>query len=217
MTLSVIGAGFGRTGTNSLKLALEQLGFGPCYHMFEVLTRPEHDPLWLAATRGEPVDWDALFEGFGSAVDWPVAGFWRELSEHYPDARFILSVRDAHKWHDSVMSTIYKSLSSPPDTDDPHAKVHRTMTRELILDRTFSGRLHDPAHAMDVYERHNQTVRDSINPERLLVYEVGSGWEPLCAFLDCPIPDAPYPHSNTRKEFSERRLSRNRKEKKEQQ
>ena len=210
MTLSVIGAGFGRTGTMSLKLALEQLGFGPCYHMYEVLTRPEHDPVWLAATREEPVDWDALFEGFGSAVDWPVAGFWRELSGHYPQARFVLSVRDSHKWHESVMSTIYRALSSPPESDDPQARGHRTMTRELILDRTFDGRLDDSDHAIAVYERHNQAVRDGIPADRLLIYEAGAGWEPLCAFLDCQVPDQPYPHSNTSKEFNERRSSRTR-------
>lgn len=210
MTLSVIGAGFGRTGTMSLKLALEQLGFGPCYHMYEVLTRPEHDPVWLAATREEPVDWDALFEGFGSAVDWPVAGFWRELSEHYPQARFVLSVRDSRKWHESVMSTIHRALSSLPESDDPQARIHRTMTRELILDRTFDGRLDDPDHAIAVYERHNQAVRDGIPADRLLIYEAGAGWEPLCAFLGCPVPDQPYPHSNTSKEFNERRSSRSR-------
>jgi hypothetical protein len=215
MTLSVIGAGLGRTGTMSLKLALEQLGFGPCYHMYEVLTRPEHDPIWLAATREESVDWDALFEGFGSAVDWPVAGFWRELSAHFPRARFVLSVRDPHKWHESVMSTIYRALSSPPSTDDPKAHVHRTMTRELILERTFDGRLDDPAHAIAVFERHNQAVRDGIPAQRLLIYDAGAGWEPLCTFLDRPVPDEPYPHRNTRKEFHDRRLSRTRNEEKE--
>lgn len=215
MTLSVIGAGFGRTGTNSLKLALEQLGFGPCYHMFELLTRPEHDPVWLDATRGNPVDWDALFEGFGSAVDWPVAGFWRELSAHYPGARFVLSVRPSHKWHESVMSTIYKALSSPPERDDAEARVHRTMTRELILERTFDGRLDDPDHAIAVYEQHNRAVRDSIPEDRLLVYDAGAGWEPLCAFLECPVPDVPYPYSNTREEFNEWRSSRTEKTSKE--
>ena len=208
MTLAVIGAGFGRTGTMSLKLALEHLGLGPCYHMRELLIRPAHDPLWHAATRGDHVDWDALFEGFASAVDWPVAAFWRELSRHYPQARFVLSVRDPHKWHESVLETIFKALSSTPDARDREARAHRTMTRDLILHRTFDGRLDDPAHAIAVYERHNQAVRDSICAHRLLVYETGSGWEPLCAFLDCPIPDAPYPRRNTREEFHDRGLWR---------
>lgn len=216
MTLAVIGAGFGRTGTMSLKLALEHLGFGRCYHMFEVLERPDDDPVWHAATRGEAVDWDALFEGFGSAVDWPVAAFWRELSIHYPAARFILSVRDSRAWHESVMNTIYKALSSPPERGDARSRVHRAMTRELILDRTFDGRLDDPGHAIAVYERHNQAVRDELPPDRLLVYEAGAGWEPLCAFLDRPVPDEPYPHSNTGKEFNDRRSSRARNNEKDQ-
>ena len=141
MSLSVIGAGFGRTGTMSLKLALERLGFGPCYHMREVMARPAHDAVWHAATRGERIDWDALFEGFGSAVDWPVAAFWQQLTRHYPRAKFILSVREPHRWHASVLATIFKALSSTPNPDDAQACAHRAMTRELILERTFDARL----------------------------------------------------------------------------
>jgi hypothetical protein len=208
MTLTVIGAGFGRTGTMSLKLALERLGFGPCYHMLEVLAHPAHDPVWRAATRGEPVDWEALFHGYGSAVDWPVAAFWQELIHRYPDAKLILSVRDPAQWHRSAMSTIYKAMSSDPDPGDPQAQVHRAMTRELILERTFDGRMDDPEHAIRVYDTHNRTVQEVVSPDRLLVYEAGSGWEPLCAFLDCPVPDEPYPHRNTRAEFHERHMWR---------
>jgi hypothetical protein len=213
MSLAVIGAGFGRTGTMSLKLALEHLGLGPCYHMRELLAHPAQDPVWHAATRGERVDWDALFEGYGSAVDWPVAAFWQQLAEHYPHARFILSVRDSHTWHESVLETIFKALSSTPDAGEAQARTHRAMTRELILHRTFDGRLDDAAHAIAVYERHNQAVRDGISAHRLLVVEAASGWEPLCAFLDCPVPDLPYPHSNSREEFHDRRLWKTRLEK----
>ncbi len=171
-----------------------------------VQTAPKRWPVWHAATRGERVDWDVLFEGYASAVDWPVAAFWRELSRYYPQARFILSVRESHEWHQSVLETIFKALSSTPDPGDRQACAHRAMTRELILDRTFDGRLGDPAYAIDVYERHNQAVRDSICADRLLEYETGSGWKPLCTFLGCPVPDEPYPHRNTRKEFHEKRL-----------
>lgn len=208
MALQVIGAGFGRTGTMSLKLALEHLGFGPCYHMFEVLTRPAHDPVWHAATRGGRVDWDALFEGFGSAVDWPVAAFWSDLSRHYPQAKVILSVRDPQQWHRSVLGTIYAALSSTPDPGNEQACVHRAMTRELILDRTFHGRMADPEYAIEIFERHNRAVRETLPEERLLVHATRDGWEPLCAFLDCPVPDEPFPHSNTREEFNERRRRR---------
>jgi len=212
MSLAVIGAGFGRTGTMSLKLALEQLGFGPCYHMFEVLTHPAHDPVWRAATRGEPVDWDALFAGYGSAVDWPVAGFWRELSEHYKDAKFILSVRDPKRWHDSVMQTIFKSMTATAPIEDAQTQVHRAMTHELILERTFDGRLDDPDHAIAVYQRHNQEVRQAFDDDRLLVHASGDGWAPLCTFLDRPVPEVPYPHRNTQQEFQNRRLERAREE-----
>ncbi len=204
MSLAVIGAGLGRTGTHSLKLALERLGFGPCYHMFEVLAHPEHDAVWHAATRGEPVDWDALFQGYGSAVDWPVAGFWRELADHYPESRFILTARDPGKWHASVMETIYRALTSDPDSSDPARLAHRAMTRELIIDRTFGGKLDDRDHAVGVYERHNQAVRGSLAPDRLLEFDPGDGWDPLCRFLDRPVPNVPYPHSNTRKDFVSR-------------
>ncbi|NIM28577.1 MAG: sulfotransferase family protein [Gammaproteobacteria bacterium] len=208
MTLAVIGAGFGRTGTLSLKLALEQLGFGPCYHMLEVLANPAHDGVWRAATRGEAVDWDALFDGYAAAVDWPVAAFWRELSDHYPEAKLVLSVRDAAQWHRSAVSTIFRAISSKPDPGNIEARVHRAMTRELILERTFGGRMDDPVHAIGVYENHNRTVHEGVPAERLLVYETGSGWEPLCAFLGCAVPDEPYPHRNTRAEFHQRHARR---------
>ena len=208
MTLAVIGAGVGRTGTQSLKLALERLGFGPCYHMFEVLAHPEHDAVWRAATRGQPVDWDALFEGYASAVDWPVAAFWRALSEHYPQARIVLGVRDPKAWHASVMETIFRAMTSDPPPGDEAMRVHRAMVRELILERTFDGRLDDAAHAIAVYERHNREVREALGDDRLLVHTSADGWEPLCAFLECPVPDEPYPHRNTRGEFQARRLKR---------
>ena len=208
MALAVIGAGFGRTGTMSLKLALERLGLGPCYHMFEVLEHPDHDPVWRAATRAEPVDWDALFSGYRSAVDWPVAGFWRELSEHYPQAKFILSVRDSNAWHASVMQTIFKSITADAPIDDEETRVHRAMVRELILERTFDGRLDDARHAIEVYERHNRDVREAFGGDRLLVHVSGDGWQPLCAFLGCAVPDEPYPHRNTRSEFQARRRQR---------
>jgi len=205
MTLKVIGAGFGRTGTMSLKLALEQLGFDPCYHMMEVGKRPEHDPVWLAATRRETVDWDALFSGFSAAVDWPVAAFWREMAAYYPQAKFILTERDPQAWYRSIQATIFKSLNSPPAAP---AQVHRQMTRELILERTFGGRWDDEAHVIDTYLRHNQAVRDTLPDSRLLVYQTGSGWAPLTQFLDLPEPSTPYPMTNTTEQFQQRAAAR---------
>ena len=192
----------------SLKFALERLGFGPCYHMFEVLEHPSHDGVWREATRGAPVDWDALFSGYRSAVDWPVAGFWRDLSAHYPQAKLVLSDRDPQAWHASVMQTIYKSITADPPINNEQRQVHRAMVRELILERTFDGRLDDTRHAIDVYERHNAEVRQAFGDDKLLVHRSSDGWEPLCAFLGCAVPDEPYPHRNTRSEFEARRRRR---------
>jgi hypothetical protein len=205
MTLKVIGAGFGRTGTMSLKLALEQLGFDPCYHMFELGKRPEHDPVWLAATRHEEVNWDALFTDFSAAVDWPVAAFWREMAAYYPQAKFILTERDPQAWYRSIQATIFKSLNSPPAAS---AQVHRQMTRELIFERTFGGRWEDEAHVIDTYLQHNQAVRDTLPESRLLVYQTGSGWAPLTQFLGLPEPSTPYPMTNTTEQFQQRAAAR---------
>jgi len=201
MTLAVIGAGFGRTGTLSLKQALEQLGFGRCYHMMEVFGIPGHAALWSAAADGEPVDWDALFEGFGATVDWPSTYFWRELADHYPEAKIVLGVRDPDAWYTSVTNTIYRAMTASPETLPPAVADQLAMARKLVLERSFDGRFEDRDHAIDVFERHIEAVKRAIAPERLLVYEVGSGWEPLCGFLERPVPDAAYPRSNTTEEF----------------
>ena len=197
MSLQIIGAGFGRTSTMSLKIALEQLGFGPCYHMSEVAQHPDHDAVWLTATRRQGVDWDALFKGYAAGVDWPIAAFWRELASHYPQAKFILTIRDPEAWYTSIAATIFPALMSEP-VGDP---THRTMTRELILEQTFGGRHADKDHVIDTYLQHNQAVRDTLGPQRLLEYETGTGWDPLCAFLGVSAPEQPFPMTNTTEEF----------------
>ena len=112
MALELIGAGLGRTGTLSLKAALERLGYAPCYHMIEVLTAPERGRHWLARTPTGARDWDAIFRGYRATVDWPAAAFWRELVDRYPDAKVLLSLRDADRWYDSVMNTIYPVMTA---------------------------------------------------------------------------------------------------------
>ena len=112
MALEIIGPGFGRTGTHSLKIALEHLGFGPCHHMFEVRDHPEQLPAWEAVARGEPVDWDEVFRGYRAQVDWPGARVWRELARHWPEAKVILTVRDPDEWFDSVQATIAPFLAA---------------------------------------------------------------------------------------------------------
>lgn len=208
MALSVIGAGFGRTGTLSLKLALESLGAGPCYHMLEVRQNPGHGQHWLDALAGRPVSWDALFHAYRASCDWPQCHFWRELALHYPNARVILTVRDPERWYASITRTIFPALEEQPDAGDPDAVVHRTMTRKLIFEQTFAERWKDEEHVIGVYERHVATVRREIPAARLLVYDVSQGWGPLCAFLRRPVPDIPFPNVNSTAEFQARGRAR---------
>ena len=205
MALELIGAGLGRTGTLSLKAALERIGYGPCYHMIEVLVAPERGRHWLEQTRSGAHDWDAIFHGYRATVDWPAAAFWRELVEHYPDAKVLLSLRDADRWYDSVMNTIYHTLTQEPPERAPEAlRDFHNMVYPLIFERTFEGRLKDRAHAKRVFEEHNQAVIDAIPASRLLVYQPGDGWEPLCRFLHMPVPDEDFPHVNDTAEFRAR-------------
>ena len=194
-TLRVIGAGFGRTGTVSMREALVRLGFGPCDHMLENLEHPERFALWAEAMRrksaGEPIDWRPLLTGFQAIVDWPGAYFWRELTAAHPEAKVILTVRDPERWYDSIARTIFTMIAaSEPDSglDVPN---------EIIRDRTFQGRLSDRAHCQAVFTEHTQAVQKTIAPDRLLVFDVKDGWGPLCAFLGVPVPDnEPFPHAN---------------------
>ena len=203
MTPEVIGAGFGRTGTMSLKVALEELGVGPCYHMIELFGHPEHVELWDAASGGKPVDWEELFGGYRSAKDWPACSFYRELIERYPDAKVILTVRDPGRWYESTYDTIYEMrrvISSPifrlaaPFRADLSRAAQ--MNDRLIWQNTFGGSLEDRQHAIEVFERHNEEVKEHVAPDKLLVYEVKQGWGPLCEFLGIEIPDKPFPHLN---------------------
>ena len=200
MVLSIIGAGFGRTGTHTLNLALEMLGFGPCHHMEDVNRNPEHRDLIRAAGRGEAVDWDAVYAGYNSAVDWPTAYFWRELADHFPDAKVILTVRNSEDWYRSAKATIFNTMT---DTADP-----QSFGRAVIRTKIFGDRLDDETHAIEVLEAHNAEVIRTIPPTRLLVYNVADGWPKLCAFLGVPVPAEPFPHSNTTTEFRERVLKR---------
>jgi hypothetical protein len=201
MPLEVIGAGFGRTGTNSLRLALERLGRGPCHHMHELSLHPEQVPFWSAAARGEAMDWAAVFTGYRAQVDWPGARYWRSLAAAFPDARVILSVRPAEAWYRSFAATIAPEIYGPPSSDAPLAIERRRMQRETIGEQTFGGRVTDREHVLEVYARHNAEVQAAIAPERLLVFDVAEGWDPLCRFLGVPVPDEPFPRTNSAAEF----------------
>src|SRR5271157_5065367 len=189
MPIQVIGAGLGRTGTLSLKTALEELGFAKCYHMIDLFARMEDARTWDAASRGEPVDWDKLFAGYRATVDWPGCSFYRELLQHYPEAKVILTVRDPERWYDSARETIYFVREAIPRWTRvifPRMRVFRRMLDRIAWDGMFRGRFEDRAFAIDAFNRHNEQVRRDVPADRLLVYKVSEGWRPLCAFLGVP-------------------------------
>lgn len=196
MSLKIIGAGLGRTGTLSLKLALEQIGFGPCYHMVEVMLHPEATGLWINAADGNP-DWEAIFKGYAATVDYPGCGFWRQLADFYPDAKLLLTVRDPEDWFESTQATIFSPESVKRLGATPMASfIQKTAWR------AFGDRIHDRQFMVDHFKRHNEEVQRSIPANRLLVYEVKQGWEPVCRFLNVPVPSTPFPRRNSREEMS---------------
>ncbi len=203
MALEIIGAGLGRTGTLSLKMALEELGFGPCYHMSEVHADARRARAWIEGYDGKPVEWETVFEGYRSTVDWPACHFWRELAAHYPEAKVLLSKRDSAAWYKSVRNTILKAIRRiPADLEEKQPFNPGVLGQRVLLGDFFDGRIDDEAHARAVFDAHNQAVIDAIPAERLLVYEPGQGWEPLCRFFDVTVPDSDYPHANSTEEFA---------------
>lgn len=188
MALEIIGAGFGRTGTESMKRALEMIGYGPCYHMYEVMPHKERYETWQGIYDGDiNPDWDVVFDGFKATVDWPAARYWRELAEHYPKAKIVLTYRDAESWYASMEKTILTFLRDPEKTEGMAARLRRDV---------FEDEVHNRDHVISVYERNVTAVQNAFGSDRLLTYELGSGWEPLCRFLELDIPSDPYPSGN---------------------
>lgn len=204
MTLKIIGAGFGRTGTKSLKAALEQLGFVKCHHMTEVFKNPAQAAEFLSVIRGEPANWEQLLKGYAATTDWPTCTFYQELMLQYPDAKVILSIRDQERWYASSRDTIFAIYSGVPAWLGfifPKLKIIRDMTIELIWNGTFEDNFEDKEFAIKKFNAHNQEVIDTVSADKLLVFEVKQGWEPLCEFLGVPVPDTPFPHLNDKKQF----------------
>ena len=196
MGLSVIGAGYGRTGTLSLKAALEQLGYEKCHHMIEVINQPGEADKWMAAIDNPSVEWDNLFKGFQACVDWPACHFYQQLAEYYPAAKVVLTVRDPVEWYQSMSATTLSVIR--PRLKDPN---FRNLGTELVVNAAFAGNIDDEAHAVEIFQQHTEDVINTIPPERLLVYEVRQGWGPLCKFLGKPVPNTPFPRVNGREEF----------------
>ena len=201
MTLRVIGAGVGRTGTTSLKAALEILLGGRCYHMFEVLPRPDDVPVWHAAVDGTMPDWQHFLHEFTAAVDWPAAAFWPELAAAYPDALIVLSTRDAQAWWRSASQTIFPTIQAA------EPGPWRDMVQALLAQR-FTAAFADQTSAIAAYEAHNARVRAEVPATRLLEWDAAHGWAPLCAALGLPVPEQAFPHTNTSAEFTARVAAR---------
>jgi len=199
--LKVIGAGFGRTGTLSLKGALEELGFGPCYHMIETFDREDDKEAWLDAAKGQPVNWKTLLSGYRSTVDWPGCAFYRQLMGVFPEAKVILTVRDPEAWYESVAQTINTRPGAQPPAPDDSLGVR--MIRAVVWEGSLQGSFRDKARTIEIFEDHNQEVRESVPKDRLLEFEVKQGWEPLCDFLEVPVPRQPFPRLNERAVFND--------------
>jgi len=206
MTLKLIGAGLGRTGTASLKIALEQIGYGPCYHMREVFPRPDAHVFWRDAFAqslqpgGVTLDYAKVFEGFVSTVDWPACHFWRDLAIRYPDAKVLLSLRDPESWWKSVQATIFNPIKRALAAPEVGSPAMVQMFKNLVA-AAIGCDLDDKESVLAMFKRHNEAVITQVPKDRLLVFEALQGWEPLCRFLDVPVPGTPYPKTNTTEDF----------------
>jgi len=198
MTLRVIGAGFGRTGTDSMREALEILGFGPCHHMHEVMAQEDQKQMWRGRVQGAPADWTKLFTGYHSCVDWPSAFYWRELIVAYPQAKVILTHRSAESWWTSFEKTIFIGINQSTDP--------QSLGLALIRDKVFGGRPGDKGYAMACYAANVKAVREMVPEHRLLVHELGDGWDNLCRHLGVDVPISPYPSRNNSGAFAEMHL-----------
>ena len=203
MGLKVIGANFGRTATMSLKQGLEILGFEKCYHMSEVVVHPEHVKLWLDAWRGKDI-WTTLFAGYQAAVDWPATAFWPQLMHVYPEAKIVLSIRDADEWFESARNTIFQSMDSNILAKDEALRTRIEMLKEIIVDGTFDGDLTDKDKCIKIYKDNIERCKSEVPSDRLIEFDPSLGWEPLCRRLDCKIPQEPYPYVNKAAEFAHR-------------
>ncbi|MDX1779988.1 MAG: sulfotransferase [Thalassovita sp.] len=202
MTLKIIGSGFGRTGTRSLKEALEILGFGPCHHMEEVLANPPQVAHWQAVCDGLSPDWDKVFKGYQSQIDWPGAHVWQDLAGAFPGAKIIHSMRPDDSWWNSFSGTIGKLLTIYRDMPlPPHVHEMMEVAEDIVGHRTFGGRWAERDAALAAYHHRAEEVTATLPADRLLVFDVAQGWDPLCDFLGAAVPEVPFPHRNVKSEF----------------
>lgn len=203
IAVRVVGAGLGRTGTNSLKVALQRLLGGRCYHMHELLERPDDTEHWERAAAGEFATWEWLWQDYVATIDFPAAMFWRELLADSPDAVVLLSTREsAQIWWDSFQRTILQSLTGEVPADRPDWARRRAMNLSVLARLTPGWRTE--TDAIDAYQRHNEEVRQTVPPDRLIDWRPGDGWEPICSVLGVAVPEEAFPHENTTADFQAR-------------
>ena len=212
MSLKIIGAGFGRTGTKSLQLALETLGYGKCYHMEELFRNPEGVKHWADAYNETLVNWNDLFKNYSSIEDFPGSMYYKELFNYYPEAKIILSVRDPESWYQSTLNTIYAFdpgpaikikllLKMPFSSKARHLFKAIQLNDKSIWKKFFEGKFKDKTYAIHKFNSHIEEVKQIIPKDQLLIFEARNGWEPLCEFLNKPIPEIPYPSTNKSQNF----------------
>lgn len=214
MALKVIGAGWGRTGTESLKIALEQLGFDKCYHGFNLFNDGRKLKYWKELHAAGTTDFETLFSGFQAAVDFPSAYYYRELMRQYPEAKVILTVRDASKWYESAANTIFKD---PDPIKFPILKFLGRLSTKLsyipqiyyhiqtfLFKEAFQGKKDDKEAMITLFNEWIEDVKRTVPAEKLLVYDIQQGWEPLCDFLNVPVPSTPFPKTNMKGGFQKR-------------
>ena len=199
--MKIIGAGFSRTGTFSLKQALQILGFDPCYHGEEIFQRPDDVVVWTNALTQTP-DWRSLFAGYLAGLDSPICFFWRDIYSAFPDAKVILTKRDPDDWYESFKDSLYRAMLQPERAPE-QVQGALLMAKAIVLEHFFDNRFEDKPYALEVYQRHNESIEASFvdNPDRLLVFEVTEGWASLCHFLGKDLPDVDFPRTNSRAEF----------------
>lgn len=206
--LKLINAGLGRTGTTSLKVALDRLGFGPGYHMFDIVNSDERLGQWekIVCDAQRP-EWEVVFDGYTSAVDGPCAIYYKQIMAAFPEAKVMLTIRDVESWYRSTHDTLYQFAlrggGDPSETNSRGSRLHR-MTSAMTWDGLFGGRFADKDHAIEVFRNHNREVIRAVGPDNLLVYEVKDGWEPLCAFLGVDVPPEDFPHVNDTESMRQR-------------
>ncbi|PPD45275.1 MAG: sulfotransferase family protein [Methylobacter sp.] len=207
MKLNIIGAGFGRTGTESLKKAIEILSLGPCYHMFEVDKHFDHVAVWQSKISGNNIDWDTIYAEYASAVDWPTCTFYLELFRKYPESKVILTIRDPEQWYESIKKTVFRAIREREGNLSEQTKAKREMSYKLISEKTFFNRLDDKDFCIDIFNSHIEKVKSDIPKRSLLIYDISDEWNPLCSFLGVDVPKQEFPKSNMSNDFEKRVFS----------